>query len=427
MGDWMSRSGIPGASDSEEFTDSFSSRIAWGTLNVVFGAVEVVGGIALALGSTALTPVSGGTSVVGIVAGGAMTLAGFEAITQGFDMWRTPNEASHGAGWLGDGAFALMNEFGVLDSNDQAAFNRYWAFAMLGLSLGGAGVVGFAGDAVQATRAGRLASNLDFVAKVPARGLASARMAIVGVKNTRFGKLVTSYAPLPSGRIAFNFEGIGRAVAPYWESLPRLRLRMNTARKEWVQYRRAKIAANEAGIISLRGGIKSTADAQKLVEEALELSGISASRMGDYISSVQFNPAARNSSFNLRTRVLTIRGDVGTGTAIIGPYSEFKAINEALHEIAHAARRRQYFKKNGSLDGYERVIGRDRMSPLAAADEVLTEQTAQARMRKVAEPRIEAERLYGNADEANRLQRLLDDAIADSDKYITEWSKRDGN
>ncbi|MEP1520374.1 hypothetical protein [Ascidiaceihabitans sp.] len=100
MGDWMSRSGIPGASDSEEFTDSFSSRIAWGTLNVVFGAVEVVGGIAVALGSTALTPVSGGTSVVGIVTGGAMTLAGFEAITQGFDMWRTPNEASHGAGWL---------------------------------------------------------------------------------------------------------------------------------------------------------------------------------------------------------------------------------------------------------------------------------------------------------------------------------------
>lgn len=126
MGDWMVRSGIPGATSDEEFTDSRNSRIVWGTLNVVFGAAEVVGGVVLAAGTLGW----------GTVAGGALTITGFEAITQGIDMWRTPNEASHSAGWLGDGAFAMMNKFGAMDENDQAAFSRYWSFAMLGLSLG---------------------------------------------------------------------------------------------------------------------------------------------------------------------------------------------------------------------------------------------------------------------------------------------------
>lgn len=426
MGDWMSRSGIPGASDDEEFSDSRSARIAWGAMNVVFGAAEVVGGVVLTVGSAAGTLVTGGASAVGVVAGGAMTIAGFEAITQGIDMWRTPNETSHSMGWLGDGAFAMMNEFGVLDEDDQASFSRYWSFAMLGLSLGGAGVLGYAGDAVQASRAGMTVRNLDFLVDAPSRALASARQAIVGVKNARFGQLIVSYAPLPSGRIAMNINGVGRVVAPHWESLTRLRLRMNTAKRDWVQYRRAALASDEAGLLSLRGGINNTADAQKLTKEGLEISGISASRFDEFFEGVVLSPTAGNSSFNIGSRTLTVRGSVGTGTAIVGPYNEFKAINEILHEIAHAQRRYQYVRQNGSLTGYERVIGTSPRSQLYAAEEVLVERTAQARLLRIAEPRIAAERLYGNAAEASRLQRLLDDAIADSNEYLRIWARRAG-
>lgn len=321
----------------------------------------------------------------------------------------------------------MMNEFGVLDENDQASFNRYWSFAMLGLSLGATGVLGYAGDIAQANRAGMVGRNLDFVAEAPARALASARQAIVGVKNARFGQLIVSYAPMPSGRIAMNIQGVGRVVAPHWESLPRLRLRMNTAKLDWVQYRRAALAADEAGLLSLRGGINNTADARKLAKEGLEISGISASRFDEFFSSVVFDSTARNSSFNVGSRVLTIRGRVGTGTAIIGPYNEFKAINEVLHEIAHAQRRYQYARQNGSLNGFERVIGNAPTSPLFAAKEVLVESTAQARLLRIAEPRIAAERLYGNTAEADRLQRLLDDAIADSNEYLRSWARRAGD
>lgn len=285
MGDWMVRSGIPGAASDEEFEDNWRSRVVWGGLNVVFGAAEIVGGVALTVGSAVGTAVTGGTSAVGIVAGGAMTLAGFEAITQGIDMWRTPNESSHSAGWLGDGVFAMMNEFGVMEDDDQAAFNRYWSFTMLGLSLGGAGVLGFAGDAIQASRVGR-AATLDFVSEVPTRGLASARMAIVGVKNSRFGQFVANYASLPSGRIVFNFQGIGRAVAPHWESLSRLRLRLLTSNRVFVQERAAKLAAGEAGLIALRGGMSSLSDAKNLVYQTAAHMRMSQGRVDKIISKV---------------------------------------------------------------------------------------------------------------------------------------------
>jgi hypothetical protein len=54
MGDWMVRSGIPGVTADEEFTDSYSSRMIWGGVNLVFGAAEIVGGIALMGGHAGL-------------------------------------------------------------------------------------------------------------------------------------------------------------------------------------------------------------------------------------------------------------------------------------------------------------------------------------------------------------------------------------
>lgn len=338
IGDFLARSGSPGADSSEEFADPRRQRVVWGTVNVVFGAAEVIGGIVLTVGAAAGTAVTGGASSVGIVAGGAMTIAGFEAITQGIDMWRTPNEASHGAGWLGDGAFAMMNEMGVLDEDDQASFNRYWSFAMLGLSLGGAGVLGYAGDVAQANRAGSVASNLDFVSPAPARGLASARQAIVGVKNARFGQLTISFAPLPSGRVAMNIKDVGRVVAPHWESLPRLRLRANTSRSI------PRLASNfqnaQTGPASLRN-MASQSDAQRLVDEAAQHMGFA--DVSRYVDEVRVT----DGSWSLGSEIMTDGGSsfftVFEGrrilalspTQINGSGQAGKLIT-AAHELVHA-------------------------------------------------------------------------------------------
>lgn len=425
MGDWMVRSGIPGASSDEEFEDNWRSRVVWGSLNVVFGAAEIVGGVVLTVGSTIGTAVTGGTSAVGVVAGGAMTLAGFEAITQGIDMWRTPNEASHGAGWLGDGAFAMMNEFGVLEDDDAAAFNRYWSFAMLGLSLGGAGVLGFAGDAVQASRAGRVAT-LDFVSEVPARGLASARMAIIGVKNSRFGQFVAHYAPLPSGRIVFNFQGIGRVVAPHWESLTRLRLRLLTSDSAFIQERAIKLAAGEAGLVALRGGVSSLSDAQNLVYQVAAHMGMSERLTDRIISGITLGGANQSSAFN-SARNLRVASDIGEARWIVRlggrqpafKYNEFIAMNETFHELTHAQRLQQWIRSGKSEARY--WLDMPQNSSAYAAEEVIVETTAQKLTREIVEPRIAQELRYGSQTTAQNLQNLLDEMIEDSNLYINHY------
>ncbi|OKH87848.1 hypothetical protein [Thalassospira sp. TSL5-1] len=426
MGDWMVRSGIPGASADEEFKDNWRSRVVWGGLNVVFGAADIVGGVVLVAGSTVGTAVTGGTSAVGIVAGGTMTLAGFEAITQGIDMWRTPDEVSHGSGWLGDGAFAMMNAFGVLEDDDVAAFNRYWAFTMLGLTLGGAGVIGFAGDAIQVGRAGRTAT-LDFVSEVPYPGLASAKMAIVGVKNARFGQFVAHYASLPSGRIVFNFQGLGHAVAPHWESLTRLRLRLFTSNRSFIQERAAKLGAGEAGLIALRGGVSSLEDAQNLVYQVAAHMGMSRRMTDEIISEITLGSAGQLSAFNARLN-LRVSGDIGMARylrrAAIGDYNEFIAMNEIFHELTHAQRLQKWVQSGRHADDYwKRVkphsLGYDK-------EEFIVETTAQKWTRKIVEPRIAQELQYGNMEEAHRLKELLDEALEDSGEYIKHYKRRLG-
>lgn len=152
-----------------------------------------------------------------------------------------------------------------------------------------------------------------------------------------------------------------------------------------------------------------------------EISGYSASRLDQFVSSVRFDPNAVNSSFNMGARVLTIRGNVGTGTYIKGPYNEFKAINEAIHEVFHAIRRHNYVREHGSLDGAERIFGINKIDPRYKAEEVLVERAAQERMLSIAKPRIAAERKYGSAARADELQSLLDDALADSNLLVKDW------
>ncbi|WP_406735852.1 hypothetical protein [Thioclava sp. GXIMD4215] len=410
MGDWMARSGIPGASADEEFSDNWSSRIAWGGMNIVFGAAEFIGGVAL----------TAGTLGWGTVAGGALSLAGFEAITQGIDMWRTPNEAAHSTGWLGDATYAMMNKFGVLEQNDQAAFNRYWSFAMLGLSLGGAGVLGYAGKAVQAGRVGQAARQLDFIAEVSKRTLASARTAIVGVKGARFGQFIAHYAALPSGRIAMNIQGVGRIVAPHWESLTRLRLRMNTAEKIAVQERRAALAAHEAGFLHLPNGVKSAADAQKLVDRVYAHMGLRPRDKASLIAKVTFG--GETSSFNAY-RELRITSTIGTPRNLgRGGYNEFIAMNEVCHELIHAQRLKAWVSTGkGSAEDYWKAYPRGRVAYYQ--EEVFVETTARAWTERMVRPRIEKELKYGSSEEAKKLQAMLDEFLEDSKAYI-DWNKR---
>lgn len=122
--------------------DSWSSRVIWGTLNVI---------------------------------------AGIEALTQGIDMLRTPVQSSHQTGWLGDAAFAMAERFGVLDQNDQRAFTKYWSFTMLGLSLGGAVVSAFLPAARATMQGARTAQNLSFLARTSDSVVDAARLTMVGI------------------------------------------------------------------------------------------------------------------------------------------------------------------------------------------------------------------------------------------------------
>lgn len=409
MGDWMVRSGIPGAARNEEFADSRNSRIAWGSLNVVFGAAEVVGGIVLATGTLGW----------GAVAGGALTITGIEAITQGIDMWSTPNEASHSAGWLGDGALAMMKKFGVLDENDQTSFNRYWSFAMLGLSLGGVGVLGYAGNVALASRGGRAGRAFDFVAEVPTRSIAAARTAIVAVKNSRFGQLVVSYAPLPSGRIAVNIQGIGRMVAAHWEDLTRLRLRWNTTRAEdiaVIQERRSVLASYNGDFIQMSGGVNSQTGAQKMFDRVFAHSGFRERDKATLVSSVTYG--GETSSFTLATRVVRLAEDIGRPRNLGRQgYNEFIAMSETFHEIYHAVRLKKWLDSGmGTLQDYQKKYVRGYAA--YHREEVRVELAARAWTEKMIKPRIEAELKHGSREKAQQLQRTFDECIEDSDAYL---------
>ena len=409
MGDFMLRSGIPGATSDEEFIDNRNSRIAWGTMNVAFGAAEVIGGVALTLGTLGM----------GTVAGGALTIAGFEALTQGVDMWRTPEEASHAAGWLGDGAFWTAKEFGILEDDDQSAFYGYWAFGMLGLSLGGAGILGYAGKALPVSRIGLPSRLPGFVTETSTRAIASARQAIFAVKNARFGRFIISYASLPSGRIVMKIEGVGHIVVPNWESLTRLRARLNTITDvAAVQYRRAQ-AARLMGIFQRRRTPLGTdADAIQLVDWVYAHTGMPLHDKARYISRVSLAEPGRASSFN-GAKEIKIARDIGRARNIGGTeFNPLVAMGEVFHELYHAQRFSDWVRSGrGTAAEY---WGKYRQRSLAYdREEVRVEQAAQDWMRSMIEPRIALQKQYGNTRHlGDELQDFWDEYIRDSEVYI---------
>lgn len=417
MGDWMLRSGIPGASDSELFVDSFNSNMIWGGVNVVFGAAEVAGGVALMMGSTILTLPSGGTSTAGIVAGGAMTLAGFDAFTSGLDMWRTPNEASHRMGWIGDSGFAMLSSFGVVEEDNHLGYSRGWAFAMLGASLAGGGILGFAKNTAQVTRIGRTATHLDFNVPMPARGLASARPAIMGVKSAPFGQLIASLAPLPSGRIAMNIDDVGHVVVQEWDSLVRIRAALNFSKLDEVQERVAPLLRAERRFASRPNGVNNLAETQELVDFVARHSGFRPRDLRQMISEIKFGGGT--SGFN-RAKTLRIQPRIGHSRASnFSDYNELIARNEVFHEIYHAHRFQQWVRTGrGTVDDYWQKY---RKGTLAyAREEIRVETAAREWSNSMIRPRIAEEVRHGNADEARRLQQMYDEFIEDSDAFLAK-------
>lgn len=417
MGDWMLRSGIPGASDSELFVDSFNSNMIWGGVNVVFGAAEVAGGVALMMGSTILTLPSGGTSTAGIVAGGAMTLAGFDAFTSGLDMWRTPNEASHRMGWIGDSSFAMLGAFGVVEEDNHLGYSRGWAFAMLGASLAGGGILGFAKNTAQVTRIGRTATHLDFNVPMPARGLTSATPAIMGVKSAPFGQLIASLAPLPSGRIAMNIDDVGHVVVQEWDSLVRIRAALNFSKLEDVQERVSPLLRAERRFASRPNGVNNLAETQELFDFVARHSGFRTRDLRQMISQVTFG--GRTSGFN-DARVIRIKTRIGYSRVYdTGQYNEMIARNEVFHEIYHAHRYQQWIKTGrGSADDYwaKYRLG----SPAYFREEIRVETAAREWTEQMVRPRIVAAERLQNQDEVTRLRQMYDDFIQDSDDYLQD-------
>lgn len=378
----------------------------------MLGAVEVVGGVLL-------VPTGAVSYGVGTVAGVAMTVAGFEAFTQGLDMLRTPEESSHSTGWLGDSVKAMSTHFGYIPDDNYASFDKYWGFAMLGLSLGGAGVIT---TLPKAARVSLGVSRSTFSTTISNRTLTQARMTLTGIKDAMFGKFKVSFVTLPSARTVFNVAGVGRFVAPVWESLPRLRLRFIADEFAEVQERARKLAHGEAGLVSIRGGVNTQTDATRLVEEAAAAMGVSSKRLWqEYISSVELGPIGSRSSFNGRL-IIKIRQDIGAPLNGIGEYNEFRALTEAMHEIYHAMRYRQHIKTGGD----PRQYWHEQLSPKYWQEEALVESSAQEYMRMIAEPRVQQMHRYGNLEKARELEQMLEDAIKESDEYIAYAKRQSG-
>lgn len=416
MGDWMVRSGIPGAGAHEEFTDSWSSRVIWGSLNVIVGAAEVIGGIVVAAGAS--------WTGVGLLAGGAMTIAGIEALTQGIDMLRTPVQSSHQTGWLGDTALAMAESFGIVDENNQQAFNKYWAFTMLGLSLGGAGVSSMLPAARATMQSARTARNLSFLARTYDRTVDAARLTLVGIRNARFGRLTVNFAAMPSGRILMNINGVGRVVAEAWESIPRLRLRLTISRQSRLLERARKLRAGEAGIVALRGTVTNTNKARVLVYDVARRMGLSGPEFDRLVSSVSLGTGRQSSSFNVQTKALRLANDIGYARyldgALSAQFNELIAIKEVAHEIGHAQRFARWTQRGGSSGEFWAKYGRNgpNQGQRYFLEEIRIEREATKVLDAMVEPRIALLRQTGQAAEADRLTELLRVSKLDSEAYI---------
>lgn len=312
MGDWMARNGYPGAGSEEEFFRNWLTRNAAGVALVGLGAIEMFGGVTVALGSGGL----------GAVGGVALTVVGFDTMSQGAKMLWTPDRHASERGWIGDLVHSTAMHFGGEETAQK--FDRGWAVTQILAGVGAPVVIRYA-----ATRATRVAASGKNIKPIATGQLDEAKLAVAEVKGHKFGNgLVGDYSPLPSGRGAIlNINGVGKFRAAPFESDTRLLLRMRRA--EIARMSKNYSDAVSGGIASQRP-VRSAADARALVEEAAQHVGLK--NVSRYVDEITVTDEL-SSYFTIGPggqRILALsRSQMNNG-------GQFEKLVTAAHELNHA-------------------------------------------------------------------------------------------
>lgn len=419
MGDWMARNGYPGAGSEEEFFRNWLTRNAAGTVLVGLGAAEMFGGVVATIG----------TGGLGAVGGVALTVVGFDTLSQGAKTVWTPNRHTSERGWIGDLVHATATRFGSEGAAQK--FDRGWAVTQIVAGLGAPVVIRYA-----ATRATRVAASGKNISPILSGQLDEARLAIAEVKGHRFGTgLVGDYAPLPSGRGAIMaLGGVRRFFIPIFDSDIRVLLRLRSAQAGQVQERSRELGQGMAGFA--RGQIQSQGQAIAFVHEVGRHMGLSAADLRQLFSRIEF-ASVKHSAFTtrgiLRTRTLKLRGDIGTPIDGQGSdYNELRAFTEVAHEINHALTYHRYVSRGGNpakfweTFTYPNIPKPHNRRPQYYEEEMRIERLAIGETISASRAAISDLRAAGHATDALAVRRLLSEAIKESRAYIYDAKRKLG-
>lgn len=386
MGDWMARNGYPGAGSEEEFFRNWLTRNAAGVALVGLGAIEMFGGVTVAFGS-------GGLATAG---GVALTVVGFDTLSQGAKMLWTPDRHASERGWIGDLIHSTAMHFGGEETAQK--FDRRWAVTQILAGVGAPVVIRYA-----ATRATRVAASGKNIRPITNGQLDEARLAIAEVKGHKFGNgLVGDYSPLPSGRGGIlDFSGIGRMRLPALDSDMRVLLRLRRSTRAALQARFARLSRHQGP-----GIVNDQASATKLLEKAADHCGVD---LWKYVDEVQYgpptNPKFMNPNFTVEGRIRIIRLP-----STISQENKYMQLKTAAHEINHARIYDKIILRYGYIDGHDLWYSQGSNSRLYAREEVIVERAAQMMIRSVFEGQLSGKDL-----------RRLQDAINESKGYIEHY------
>jgi hypothetical protein len=388
MGDWMARNGYPGAGSEEEFFRNWLTRTAAGTVLVGLGAVEMFGGVMITVGSSGL----------GAVAGVALTVVGYDTLTQGAEMLWTPDRHTSERGWIGD----LVHDTAMYFGGEEAAqaFDRGWAVTQILVGLGAPVVIRYA-----ATRATRVVGSGWNITPIPRGQLDEARLGIVEVRGHRFGRdFVGDYSPLPSGRGAIlNANGVGRFRLPQLDSEMRVLLRMKRMGRAQLQARFARLTRHQGPAI-----LRDRASAQQLLEKVADHCGVNLAR---FVDDVRYGPSVNGELASFQViggqRIITISN-------LLPQTNKYMQLKVAAHELNHARIYDKFLTRMGRERGHLEywAAHRDFGTRLYAREEVIVEQAAQIMIRSVFEGKLTGANL-----------RRLTEAIDDSRSYIADWRR----
>ncbi|MFQ6550645.1 hypothetical protein AADZ90_022105 [Aestuariibius sp. 2305UL40-4] len=388
MGDWMARNGYPGAGSEEEFFRNWLTRNAAGVALVGLGALEMFGGVTVAIGS-------GGLAAVG---GVALTVVGFDTLTQGAKMLWTPDRHASERGWIGDLVHDTAMHFGGEETAQ--AFDRGWAVTQIAAGLGAPVVIRYA-----TTRATRVAASGQNIRPIPRGQLDEARLGIAEIKGHRFGRDYTAdYTPLPSGRGAIlNVQGVGRLRLPPLDSDMRVLLRLKRLTRTALQARFARLTRHQGP-----GTVNDQASATRLMEKVADHCGVD---LWKYVDEVRYGSVRAdgfeypNFSVEGGVRIIRIPSD-------ISQTNKYMQLKTAAHELNHARIYDKFVTRLGPVRGHEEYWGahRDFGTSLYAREEVIVERAAQMMVRSVFEGKLTGANL-----------RRLTDALNDADNYIADW------